>query len=229
MSGPPPWTITGFRPTYLSSTTSVANAVAQLLVAHRRAAVLDHHRAAVELADVGQRLEQRLDARRLARSGSRRVLRVEPHVVVGQVAEVDVGRGVAAAEARPRSRPRRSSPPSSSASIASGPSSSSSSPASAMPGRLGDPAPVGVAAVERGLDQRRVGDRPRDPLGLLAPTRASATSTRPTRVAPSPSATISSASWSRTASSRPVGQRRARRRRSPAAARCRWCSSGRRR
>ena len=36
--------------------------VAQLLVGHRRAAVLDHHRAAVELADVGQRLEQRLDA-----------------------------------------------------------------------------------------------------------------------------------------------------------------------
>ena len=35
---------------------------AQLLVEHRRAAVLDHHRAAVELADVGQRLEQGLDA-----------------------------------------------------------------------------------------------------------------------------------------------------------------------
>ena len=35
---------------------------------------------------------------------------------------------------------------------------------------LGDPAPVGIAAVEGGLDQRRVGDRPRDPLGL-APGR----------------------------------------------------------
>ena len=33
--------------------------VAERVVAHRRAAVLDHHRAAVELADVGQRLEQR--------------------------------------------------------------------------------------------------------------------------------------------------------------------------
>jgi hypothetical protein len=33
-------------------------------------------------------------------------------------------------------------------------------------GRLGDPAPVGVAAEQRRLDQRRVGDRPRDPLGL---------------------------------------------------------------
>jgi hypothetical protein len=37
--------------------------VAQLLVEHRRAAVLDDHGAAVELADIGQRLEQRLDAR----------------------------------------------------------------------------------------------------------------------------------------------------------------------
>ena len=32
--------------------------LAQVLVAHRRAAVLDHDRAAVELPDVGQRLEQ---------------------------------------------------------------------------------------------------------------------------------------------------------------------------
>ena len=36
-----------------------------------------------------------------------------------------------------------------------------------MPGGLRDPAPVRVAAVERRLDQRRVGDRPRDPLGLV--------------------------------------------------------------
>ena len=36
--------------------------LAQRLLAHRRAAVLDHHGAAVELADVGQRLQQRLDA-----------------------------------------------------------------------------------------------------------------------------------------------------------------------
>ena len=35
--------------------------LAQLLVAHRRAAVLDHHRAPVELADVRQRLEKGLD------------------------------------------------------------------------------------------------------------------------------------------------------------------------
>ncbi len=36
-------------------------ALAQRLVAHRRAAVLDHHRAAVELPDVGERLEQGVD------------------------------------------------------------------------------------------------------------------------------------------------------------------------
>ncbi|HTX44847.1 MAG TPA: hypothetical protein VMD48_01050 [Solirubrobacteraceae bacterium] len=33
----------------------------QRRVGHRRAAVLDHHRLAVELADVRQRLEQRRD------------------------------------------------------------------------------------------------------------------------------------------------------------------------
>ena len=47
--------------------------VAQVLVEHRRAAVLDHHGAAVELADVGQGLEQRLHARG-RRSGLRGAL-----------------------------------------------------------------------------------------------------------------------------------------------------------
>ena len=73
---------------------------------------------------------------------------------------------------------------------------------------LGDPPPVGVAAVERGLDERRVGDRPRDPLGLLGSTPRPRTSIRPTRVAPSPSATTSSANWSRTASRSPSGSGR---------------------
>ena len=41
--------------------------LAQLLVAHRRAAVLDHDGRAVELPDVGQRLEQRLDGARSSR------------------------------------------------------------------------------------------------------------------------------------------------------------------
>ena len=41
----------------------MAKASRRLLVAHRRAAVLDHHGAAVELADVGERLEQGVDVR----------------------------------------------------------------------------------------------------------------------------------------------------------------------
>ena len=71
-------------------------------------------------------------------------------------------------------------------------------------GRLGDPAPVGVAAEQRRLDQRRVGDRARDPLGLggrgglgdldpADPDGALAVGT------------ISIASCSSTASSRPSG------------------------
>ena len=73
------------------------------------------------------------------------------------------------------------------------------------PGRLRDPAPVRVAAEQRRLDQRRVGDRPRDPLRLLLGRPPRSTSTLPTRVAPSPSATTSSASCSSTASRRPSG------------------------
>ena len=37
--------------------------LAEGLVAHRGAAVLDHHRPAMELPDVRERLEQRLDPR----------------------------------------------------------------------------------------------------------------------------------------------------------------------
>ena len=62
ISGPPPWTITGFEPDVLEQDDVAGELVAQRRLAHRRAAVLDHHGAAVELADVGKRLEQRLDA-----------------------------------------------------------------------------------------------------------------------------------------------------------------------
>ena len=112
---------------------------------------------------------------------------------------------VAAAEPRPRSRPRRSSEPSSSASISAGAELVELLAGERHPGRLRDPAPVRVAAVERRLDQRRVGDRARDPLGLASPAAAPRPRPAPTRVAPSPSATISSASCSSTASSSPSG------------------------
>ena len=89
--------------------------------------------------------------------------------------------------------------------MSAGPSSCSSSPASAMPAAWAIRPQFGIAAEERRLDQRRVGDRAGDPLRLLARSAAPRASTRPTRVAPSPSATISSASCSSTASSRPSG------------------------
>ena len=65
---------------------------------------------------------------------------------------------------------------------------------------LDDPAPVGVAAVQRGLDERRVGDGARD--GLDAPRRARRGRARArSGAAPSPSATIRIASWRSSASS----------------------------
>ena len=87
--------------------------LAQLLVAHRGAAVLDHHRAPVELPDVGQRLEQRLDAARDVVVGSRRVLRVQPDVVVGEVARSRPAPRRRRGRGAPRSRPRPLRPPSS--------------------------------------------------------------------------------------------------------------------
>ena len=66
--------------------------LAQRRVVHRRAAVLDHHRRAVELADVGQRLEQGRDvAHQPAAHASCRVLRVDLHVVVAEVGEEQLG------------------------------------------------------------------------------------------------------------------------------------------
>ena len=67
-----------------------------------------------------------------------------------------------------------------------------------LAGRLQDAAEVGVAAVERRLDERRVGHRAGHRLDRVGPP---VTTTRPTRRAPSPSWTISSASWRSSASS----------------------------
>ena len=83
--------------------------------------------------------------------------------------------------------------PSSAASIAPGPSSSELLARERHPGRLGDPA-SSVAPVERGLDERRVGDRARDAIGLLIGGGTVDADARDARLAPSPSATISSAS-----------------------------------
>ena len=61
MSGPPPWTTTGFIPTYFSKHHVARELLLERGVGHRRAAVLDHHRLAVELPDVRECLEQRGD------------------------------------------------------------------------------------------------------------------------------------------------------------------------
>ena len=81
-------------------------------------------------------------------------------------------------------------------------------------GRAGgadDPAPVGVAAVHAGLDQRRVGDGPGDLLGLSLVFGARPPTSRMILVAPSPSATIIRAMR------RSMASRAAPRRRSPSA------------
>ena len=65
--------------------------LAQLGVGHRRAAVLDDDRAAVELADVGERLEEGADVAHRCSLVLGRVLRVDGHVLVAEVGEEDLG------------------------------------------------------------------------------------------------------------------------------------------
>ena len=117
--------------------------VAQRLVAHRRAAVLDHDRAPVELADVGQGLEQGLDVR-----GHVVYSALMPDVLVGEVGEVDVGGGLAAAEVD-RDLGLCRSAASSIGVDPPGPSSASSSPASAMPAACAIRPQFGIATVQR--------------------------------------------------------------------------------
>ena len=174
MSGPPPWTTIGFRPDVLEQHDVAGEVLAQRRVAHRRAAVLDDDRPAVELPDVRERLQQRGDVARrrghvvysalivtysCERSekntsasapspGSPTVYSTSSPATAAASARLVVGHA-------PR-RPRR-------------PATSSIQMSTRQRGRvvhrladrLRDPAPVGVAAVQRGLDQRRVGDRPR--------------------------------------------------------------------
>jgi hypothetical protein len=52
----------GVKPDVLEQDDVGGESLLELLVSHRRTAVLDDHRAAVELADVGERLEERANA-----------------------------------------------------------------------------------------------------------------------------------------------------------------------
>ncbi len=79
--------------------------LAQRRVLHRGAAVLDHDRLAVELPDVGERLEQRSDVahsdplRHIPSPPSCRVVGVDRHVLVREVGEEDLGLGALAGQA----------------------------------------------------------------------------------------------------------------------------------
>ena len=61
MSGPPPWTMTGFMPTYLQQGDVGGEAFLELVALHGGAAVLDDDGLAGELLDVRQRLQEDLD------------------------------------------------------------------------------------------------------------------------------------------------------------------------
>ena len=252
ISGPPPWTITGFRPTYLSRTTSRGEVLAQRRVAHRRAAVLDHDRAAVELPDVGQRLEQRLRCRRAAAVGH--VAHVVysaliRDVLVAEVAEEDVGLGAVAAAARSTysTSAARRAPPSSAASNRRPAGAQTCTPSiatsiGAAPARAPCP-PPGRSGPSSGRG-RSSAVLTSGELAIARATRSAscrvgrrATSIRPTRVGALAvgddrerelRSSASSASPSSRSSS-DCGSTSRRARRSPAGAPCRWCSSGRRR
>src|SRR4051794_16716810 len=100
-----------------------------------------------------------------------RVFGVQGHVVVGQVTEVDVGFAVATAEAD------RELGLSLLARQLSGIDSGRAEllelfARQGHPGGLGDAPPIRIAAVQRRLYERRVGYRPRDPLGFFGRGRA---------------------------------------------------------
>src|SRR6478752_2038104 len=153
MSGPPPCTITGLSPQYLSRTTSVA-----------KPSRSSSSRMAAPPAACGRwrsglrrsyRAPPAQDAKRRSRRiYSCRVLRVDSYVLGGQVREVDMSGAVAALQAQRDLRlggvggelvglDRL------------GPQFGELGPGQRDPGRLGDPAPVAVAPGEGRLDQRR--------------------------------------------------------------------------
>ena len=256
MSGPAPVDDHRLQADVLEQHHVGGEVVAQRLLGHRRAAVLDHHRAPVEVADVGQRLEQGLDRRRHEVHPARpeagaasdvrgvaadqgfdagaedvagilcRVLRVDAHVLVREVGEVHVRGGFAAAQpdldlrlrvvagqrfgvdrlrARAPRAPRRRAP---------SPPPGRSGPSSGR-GRRGPSSPA-ASWRSRGRRARpRPRRRPRAPRsgrpGSLPRRRRRSRAQAgagPRRAAP------------RAAARRP--------RRSPAAGRCRWSTSGRR-
>ena len=167
MSGPAAVHDDRVQPDVLEQHDVAGELLAQRRVGHRRAAVLDDHRLAVELADV------RAAPRAGCRRPSRRVLRVDGHVLVAR------GRRRRPRSRRPRRAGRRCTRPPSprdglrERGLVEGHGGAARADLHVLDpdverqrrgagqrgaDGLGDAAPVGVAAVQRRLDQRRVGD-----------------------------------------------------------------------
>src|ERR687897_3865856 len=165
MSGPPPWTTIGFSPTYLSSTMSVANASRS---SSSRIAAPPYLTTIVRPwnSRMYGSASSRISTLALTRSPhSRRVLRVDPHVLGGEVGEVHVRGRIAAAERDPQLdlgvlRAQLAGDDRLGAELLE------LLPRERHPRRLRHPSPVGIAAVQRRLHQRRVRDRARDAIGL---------------------------------------------------------------
>src|SRR3954454_5703160 len=180
MSGPPPWTTIGFRPTYLSSTTSRAKSsrsAGSVIAAppYLITTVLPWN------SRMYGRASRRVPTSRTRPPAperpprSRRVLRVDRHVVVREVGEEHLG-------LRPLPRqPHGVLDLRAAHGLGQGGRVVGQRAAAGAylhvldpdverqrrhvvqraADRLRDPAPVRVAAVQSGLDQRRVGDRAR--------------------------------------------------------------------
>src|SRR5262249_19145212 len=182
ISGPPPWTITGFIPTYLRRTTSLANAsrsssscmaappYLMTIVRPWNWRMYGSASSRVSTEEVTPKppiSPQRSEAM----AESRGVLRVDPDVLGGEVAEVDVGARLSAAEGDTDLGLGAVAGEVGGADPV-GPELLELLAGPGHAGGLGDPAPVGVAAVEGGLDQRRIGDRAGHPLRLVRALRA---------------------------------------------------------
>src|SRR3954454_20389309 len=185
MSGPPPCTMTGLRPTYLRRTTSVAKASRR---ASSRIAAPPYLMTTVRPWNSRMYGSASRSVSTLAltqpllfgfgpgphllvrASASRRVLRVELHIIRGEVREVHVRGALAALEAQ--------------SDLGLGVVAAERDGVDVVgselgqllarrghSGRLCDPPPVGVAPVQGGLDERRVGDCARHPLGLVVVLR----------------------------------------------------------
>src|SRR3954453_5390352 len=174
MSGPPPCTTIGLSPTYFSSTTSRAKSsrsAGSVMAAppYLMTTVLPWNSRMYGSASSSVPMS------RISEWPLGRVVRVDGHVVVREVGEEDLGLGALAGEAHGvldlgaahRLRERggvvgdRLAARADLDVLDEDVQREGRGVVGRRADRLGDPAPVRVAAVQRGLDQRRVRHRPR--------------------------------------------------------------------